>query len=250
MHTTRRRFLSLAGGTALGLAIAPRSLRLRAAIVRAQVLPGAPSFKGAAGTTMVGPVALTAGIAVLRAQHNGSDNFGATLFLPAAGEAAQQSYDLGDFSDSFGVFNLIGAVKPAGVALIATPGSYYLMVGATGAWQISVEQPLPENVSPVQQVSFSGKGQDVSPYFTLPNGLSTISVQTASNSLYAWLYHLDDLGGEPVEAGIDVYDGRIFDFTFPGNVPSVPITLPDSGPYLIAVANTLTNSDAWTITLS
>ena len=51
-------------------------------------------------------------------------------------------------------------------------------------------------------------------------------------------------------AGDDPLDGRIFDFTFPGNMTSAPITLPDSGPYLIVVANTLTNGDAWTITLS
>jgi hypothetical protein len=30
----------------------------------------------------------------------------------------------------------------------------------------------------------------------------------------------------------------------------VPITIPDSGPYFIAVANTLNNGDAWSITLS
>jgi len=199
---------------------------------------------------MVGPIAFNAGMAVLRAQHNGTQNFGATLFLPAAGETAQRSYDGSDFTDQFGVFNLIGSVKAAGVALVATPGSYYLAVNATGAWQISVEQPLPATVAPVQQTVFSGQGQNVSPYFTLPSGISTISVQTASDSLHGWLYHLDDLGGEPVVAGLDVYDGRIFDFTFPGNAPSVPITLPDSGPYLIAVDNTLTNSDVWTMTLS
>ena len=250
MATTRRRFLTLAGGAALSVATAPRLLRVGTSAAHAQAIPGAPSFTGAAGTTIVGPVTLNAGLTVLRAQHNGTANFGATLLLPAPGETAQQSYDLGDFSDFSSPFNLVGALKSAGVVLTATPGDYYLLVSATGAWQLSVEQPLPETVSPVTMTSFSGKGQDISPYFVVPSGLSTISVQTASDSLYGWLYHLDDLGGEPVQAGIDVYDGRIFDFTFPGNAPSVPITLPDSGPYLIAVANTLTNSDAWTITLS
>ncbi|HZQ35495.1 MAG TPA: hypothetical protein VFD32_06150, partial [Dehalococcoidia bacterium] len=168
MYATRRRFLALAGGTALGLVAVPRLLPAGVPRARAQALPGTLTFSGAAGTAMVGPVALNAGLAVLRAQHNGTENFGATLFLPAAGEAPQRSYDLGDFSDPFGVFNLIGPVKAGGVAQIATPGSYYLVVSATGAWQISVEQPLPENVSAVQQTSFSGKGQDVSPYFTLP----------------------------------------------------------------------------------
>ncbi|HZU75143.1 MAG TPA: hypothetical protein VFA70_00160 [Dehalococcoidia bacterium] len=250
MHATRRRFLLLSGGTALALVAAPRLPLAGASTARAQALPGAPSFTGAAGTTMVGPITLSAGLTILRAQHNGAANFGATLFLPAAGETAQQSYDQGNFNDFSAPFNLIGAVKAAGVVLTTSPGDHYIIVSATGAWQISVEQPLPENVTPVQQTVFSGKGQNISPYFTVPDGISTISVQTASNSLYGWLYHLDDLGGEPVEAGIDVYDGRIFDFTFPGNVPSVPLTLPDNGPYLIAVANTLTNSDAWTITLS
>jgi hypothetical protein len=250
MSMPRRRFLTLAGGAALGLAAAPRLLRAGALTAQAQAIPGAPSFKGAAGSTIVGPVTLNAGLTVLRAQHNGTENFGATLFLPAAGETAQQSYDLGDFSDFSAPFNLIGAVKAAGVVLTTTPGDHYIIVSASGAWQLSVEQPVPENVTAVTKTTFSGKGQDVSSYFTLPDGISTISVQTASTSLYAWLYHLDDLGGEPVEAGIDVYDGRIFDFTFPGNAPSVPITIPDSGPYLIAVANTLDNSDGWSITLS
>jgi hypothetical protein len=250
MSMPRRRFLTLAGGAALGLAAGPSLLRAGAFTAQAQAIPGAPSFKGAAGSTMVGPIPLNAGLTVLRAQHNGTENFGATLFLPAVGETAQQSYDLGDFSDFAAPFNLIGAVKAAGVVVSTTPGDHYLIVNATGAWQISVEQPLPENVTPVAKTTFSGKGQDVSPYFTLPDGISTITVQTASTSLYAWLYHLDDLGGEPVEAGIDVYDGRIFDFTFPGNAASVPITIPDSGPYFIAVANTLNNGDAWSITLS
>ena len=250
MPSTRRRFLTLAGGAALSAAAAPFLRGVTVEAAEAQLIPGAASFKGAAGAAIVGPIALNAGVTVLRAQHNGTQNFSATLFLPAPGETAQQSYDLGDFSDQFGVFNLVGALKAAGVALIVTPGSYYMAVGATGAWQITVEQPLPENVTPSQQTAFSGKGQDISPYVSLPNGISTISVQTASTSMYAWLYHLDDLGGEPVEAGLDVYDGRIFDFTFPGNTPSVPITLPDNGPYLLAVSNTLTNDEAWTITFS
>lgn len=250
MDTTRRRFLRMSGAAALGLVVAPRLLRLGAVVADAQVIPGSPSFKGAAGTTMIGPVTLNAGMTVWRVQHNGTANFGTTIFLPSAGETAQQSYEHGNFTDYAVPFNLIGAVKAAAVVLTTTPGDHYFIVSATGAWQISVEQPLPETVTPVQQTKFSGKGQDVSPYFTLPSGLSTISVQTASTSLYGWLYHLDDLGGEPVEAGIDVYDQRIFDFTFPGNTPSAAITLPDSGPYLIAVANTLDNSDAWTISFS
>ena len=250
MSMPRRRFLAFAGGAVLGFAAAPTLAYRRRSVANAQAIPGAPSFAGAAGKSIVGPVSLNAGLTVLRAQHNGTANFGVTVILPAAGATAQQSYDHGDFSDFAVPFNLVGAVKSAGVVLTTTPGDHYLVVSATGAWQISVEQPLPETVTPIQQTAFSGKGQDISPYFMVPDGISTISVQTASQLLYGWLYHLDDLGGEPVIAGIAFADGRIFDFTFPGNMTSAPITLPDSGPYLIAVANTLTNADAWTITLS
>lgn len=119
---------------------------------------------------------------------------------------------------------------------------------------------MPEIVSPVLQTSFSGRGQDVSPYFMLPPTVSSISVNTSSTTLRAWLYQLDDLGGSAVQAGINVYDGRIFDFTFPGNQSSYPLelTVPvddngtpqNSGPYVLAVSNTLANGDAWTISFA
>lgn len=47
--------------------------------------------------------------------------------------------------------------------------------------------------------------------------------------------------------GINVYDGRVFDFTFPGNQPSYPIDLPDSGPYLLVTDN-IGPTDSWTFT--
>src|SRR5205823_211867 len=99
------------------------------------------------------------------------------------------------------------------------------------------EQPLPETVATVQQTVFSGRGKDVTSYFTLPDGLSSLSVQTSNQQLRGWLYHLDDLGGAPLPDGINVYDGRFFDFTFPGNQSSYPVSLPDSGPYLLVVDN-------------
>jgi hypothetical protein len=250
MRTTRRRFLLASGSAALATTAGVSRLLQRDSAAHAQAIPGAPSFRGAAGKTIVGPVTLAAGVTVLRAQHNGSSNFGVTLFVPAPGETPQQSYDLSHQSDSFLVFNLIGAVKPSDAEVVGVTADHYLYVDASAAWQISVEQPLPETVTPITGTSFSGKGQDVSPYFMLPPGISSISVSTQSTSLRAWLYHLDDLGGETVGAGLQVYDGRIFDFTFPGNQTSYPLDLPDSGPYLLSVSNTLNNSDAWTMTFA
>jgi hypothetical protein len=152
--------------------------------------------------------------------------FVATLFLPNPTETVQHSVGDASYTDAAFVYN---------------------EVGACGAFQLSVAQPLPSNVTTVQQTTFSGTGKDVTPYFTLPAGIASLSVQTTSDRFRGWLYHLDDLGGEPVGDGINVYDGHFFDFTFPGNQLSYPVKLPDSGPYLFATDN-LSTTDTWTFT--
>jgi hypothetical protein len=247
MPPTRRQFLTLAGGATLSVLTIPRLLPPGARPVHAQPIPGAPSFRGAAGKSIQGPVSLTAGMVVLRAQHNGPSNFGATLFLPNPDETVQQSYEAASYTDASLVYNEIGAYKGGSATLAGVPGDHYLAVTATGAFQISVEQPLPGNVTPVAQTTFTGRGKDVTPYFTLPAGIAALSVQTSSDSFRGWLYHLDDLGGAPVPDGINVYDGRFFDFTFPGNQTAYPVTLPDGGPYLLATDN-LGPTDTWTFT--
>ncbi len=245
MSTNRRHFLALAGAAAAGVVAAPALLRGTAGIARAQAIPGAASVKGAAGKSIQGPVSLNAGMAVFRAQHNGTENFSMTLLLPNPAKTVQQSVDDGSYTDSSLVYNEIGAVKANAVAMIGTPGSYYMSMDASGAYQVSIEQPVPGNVRTVQQTSFSGRGKDVSPYFTLPAGLTSLSVQTNAMQLHGWLYHLDDLGGAPLPDGINVYDGRFFDFTFPGNQTSYPVLLPDAGPYLLAVDN-IGPTETWT----
>jgi hypothetical protein len=247
MKATRRQFLTLAGGATLSALSVPAFLRLGTRTASAQAIAGAPSFKGAAGKSIQGPVTLNAGLTVLRAQHNGTSNFSVTLFLPNPDETVQQSVDGGGYTDSSLVYDEIGALKEGAAAMTGTPGDHYLAVDASGAFQISIEQPLPENVAPVQQTTFSGKGKDITPYFTLPAGISSLSVQTTGQQLRGWLYHLDDLGGEPVTDGINVYDGRFFDFTFPGNQSSYPVSLPDAGPYLLVTDN-LGLTDTWTYT--
>ena len=257
--TTRRGFLTAAGGVLLAEFATATPLLRGAPAARAQAIPGAPLFKGAAGVSIVGSVSLGAAVTVLRAQHNGNANFTVELFVPAPGETAEQSATLADYSDAFLVFDLIGAVKPATAVLTTEPGDHYLQVTASGAWQISVEQPLPELLTPTLKTSFSGRGTDVSPYFLLPPTISSISVSTNSSALRAWLYHIDDVGGEAIEAGVISYDNRIFDFTDPSNAPSFPVALPvpvdengvpqNSGPYVLAV-NNLGNLEEWTISFA
>ncbi len=251
MPTTRRRFLALSGGVVGSLIAAPALLRLGATAAHAQAIPGSPSFRGAAGKSVVGPVTLNAGVTVLRAQHNGTGNFIVNLAVPNAGFSPQDAFDMAQTMDNSLVYNIIGSYKGASVALAALDAAYYVAVDASAAWQIAVEQPLPENVSPVQQTSFSSKGQDSTPYFTLPDGISQISLQAPPNSsLVGYLYHLDDLGGEAVQAGYMGSQESIFDFTLPDNPNSYPISLPDSGPYLFYVTNDINDTTPWTVSFS
>src|SRR5205085_8773046 len=116
-------------------------------------------------------VNLAAGMTVLRAQHNGTGNFSVTLLLPDPNETVQQSVDDASYTDSALVYDQIGAYKGGSVTMTGTPGDHFLAVTASGAFQISVEQPLPENVGTVAQTVFSGRGKDVTAYFTLPDGI-------------------------------------------------------------------------------
>ena len=248
MRTTRRKFLTFAGGTAAGLVLAPRLPRLGALPASAQAIPGAPAFTGNVSTTSLGPVSLNAGVTVVRAQFNGTTNFSASMILPQPGTRPSDAAPAtGGF---FALFNQIGAFKGAAAALVGVPGSYYFQIGSTGAFQLSVEQPLPESVTPAQQTSFTGKGPDVTPYFTLPAGISQISMQTSSKFLVATLYHLDDLGGSPLVAGVQGHDGSIFDFRDPSNQPVVPITLADGGPYVFAVTNDINSQSTWSVSFA
>lgn len=247
MDLTRRRFLAMSGGVAAGLVAAPRLLRLGATAVQAQPIPGAPSFRGAAGNSVVGPVTLNAGVTVLRAQHNGTGNFVVNLAIPNAGYAPQDAFNQAQTTDNSLVYDIIGSYKGGAAALAAQNADYYLAVTASGAWQIAVEQPLPETVAPVEQTSFSLKGQDVTPYFTLPDGISQITLDAPQGApLRAWLYHVDDLGGSAVQAGLMGYQGVVFDFSIPDNPNSYPISLPDAGPYVFYVTNDIQNTSSWT----
>jgi hypothetical protein len=227
--------------------VKPQLLRLDRTRVSAQAIPGSPSFRGTAATTSLGPVTLQAGLTIVRVQSNGTQNFAASLIQPEPGTGPNGPPVTGGFA---ALFDQIGAFKGGTGTVLGVPGDYYVQILASGAFQLSIEQPLPENVNPVQQASFTAKGVDVSPYFVLPDGISQISCQTASTTLLVYLYHLDDLGGEAIVAGVQGYQATIFDFRDPNNQPSFPISLPDDGPYILATNNDLNNQGAWTIAFS
>ncbi len=252
MHSLpRRRFLTLAGATSLSLVAASRLLRLDATPVRAQALPGASTFRGAAGKSFIGPVALNAGVTVVRCQHNGTGDFIVNTFVPNDGYSPADAFNQAQTTDNSLVYDVIGSYKGGSVVLAGYTANYYVYVDGSGAWQVSVEQPLPETVSPVQQTTFAGTGQDVTPYFVLPDGISQIAFQApAGSGLAAYLYHLDDLGGAAIVAGQMGYQGRIFDLNDPNNAPSYPISLPDNGPYVFFVTNDIYDTTRWTVSFS
>lgn len=251
MRTTRRRFLTLAGGALASVAVTPSLLRLTSQGAFAQAIPGSPAFTGNATTSVVGPVSLNAGVTVVRAQFEGATNFAAVLALPQPGAGPAGPY----VTDSYlPIFNQTGAFKGAAVALPSVPGDYFLTTSAAGAFKLSVEQPLPETITPVQQTVFSGKGLDASPYFMLPDGISQISMQSTNPQQVATLYHLDDLGGEALVAGVQGFDtthgSTLFDFRDPTNQGTFPLSLPDDGPYLLSVWNDINDQSTWTISFA
>ena len=249
--TTRRGFLQFGGATALALVAAPRLLHLKAPSVHAQAIPGAPTFRGAAGTAVVGPVSLAAGITVLRAQHNGTGNFIVNTFVPDDGYSPADAFTQSQTTDNALVYDVIGSYKGGSVVVTALNAPYYLAVNASAAWQVSVEQPLPETVAATQGTSFSSKGQDITPYFTLPDGIAQIALQAdKSSAITGFLYHLDDLGGEAIQAGEMGHTGAIFFFNDPANQVSYPINLPDDGPYVFFVTNDLHDTTAWTVSFA
>jgi hypothetical protein len=251
MQTTRRQFLTHAGGATASLALLPLLAQIGRPPADAQAIAGAQTFTGTATTTSLGPVSLNAGLTVMRVQFNGTGHFSVSMIQPGPGQGPSGLPVTGGY---YAFQNSVGPYKGAAVALVTVPGGYYLQPNADGAFQLTIEQPLPETVTPVQQTSFSGKGPDVSAYFTLPTSVSQISCQTSAKQLVAYLYHLDDLGGSPVVAGLQGPGGTIFDYRDPANQTTASLSLPDAGPYLLAITNVVPNDPAnqntWTVSFA
>ena len=98
-----------------------------------------------------------------------------------------------------------GRYDGARTAILKTDDDYYINVSmVSGPFELTFEQPTPNAVQPVHLTDLSGKGQQVTPYFTLAAGSHTITATSKNSALRVWLYALDDLGGHAL--GSD--DGR------------------------------------------
>lgn len=230
------------------LAISAVLLGQGAGDLRAQAPgPGVVLRGGRAG--VLGPVRLHAGLVVVRARSNGTQNFAVDLKTQDRSKPLSVAQDPGAFRDYYALINTVGRVDGAAAAFLAVDDDYYVDVTlASGPFELVIEQPEPAKVNPVAQADFAGKGQQVTPYFTLSAGTYTVTAQTDSYGLRAWLYALDDLGGAPVASDLTGYYGtRLLDTTIPPGYTSVPITVPTDGVYVLYVDPQAPGSLEWTI---
>jgi hypothetical protein len=191
------------------------------------------SYNGWSTSKVEGPVSLQAGLVVVRARHGGNSNFGLTLVTADPGKAPEDSYE-----NRYLMINAIGRYDGAAATLLTEAGDYYLLIGAAGAYEFTLEQPVPDNVTPVDERSFDGAGQQVTPVFALEAGTYTVrGTSNGDGNFRVWLYEVDDLGGGAIQG--DVF-GRLIDVTSGPADEAVTVTLRRDGLYLLYV-------EAWKI---
>ncbi len=252
----RRKLLALAlrlSIVVLGAAALP-AFGQHSSIVHAQSVP--VTFRGSS-TGPQGPVALHAGLAILRGRSNGAGNFTAYLVTQDPGATVSNSY-----SNRSLMIDAVGAYNGAAATLLAQDGSYFIDVQqASGPFELTVEQPTPETVQPVSQTSFSGKGQQVTSAFVLPPGSYTVTATNDSTALRVRLYALDDLGGSAVTSPSTGYYGdELMDTTIPPGYLSVPITVsaagtnadgtPIPGTFILYMYPSGSGAGDWTVSIS
>jgi hypothetical protein len=205
-------------------------------------------------TGVYGPVALSAGLVVVRARSNGAANFAADLINQDPNNPTPVTRDPTASKDFYALFDDIGRFDGAATANLKQDDAYYMHVSlASGPFEFTFEQPTPESVTSVTQSSFTGgKGEHVTPYFTLFAGTFTVSAQPAdaNTALRVKLYYVDDLGGGAIVSDQTGYYGdELIDTTIPPSYTSVSVTIPADGVYLIYVSSGGSGSGNWTVSV-
>lgn len=101
---------------------------------------------------------LESGLAIVQVQNDGASNFIVEL-LDKNGDQAQN------------LFNEIDKFQGRRAFHVEKPGTYLLDVQATGPWTFTIQQPRVEGAEDAPQ-TFKGEGMDVTPFVTLPKGLT------------------------------------------------------------------------------
>lgn len=124
---------------------------------------------------------LTEGLVIFRMTHDGSSNF-AVVLLDDKGKWIEL------------LVNKIGKFDGAKAVGIKRAGKYLLDIQADGNWTISVEQPSAPANAPTPPLTFTGRGQQISPMFRLADSLVTFHMTHDGSSNFA-IVLLDDKGG-------------------------------------------------------
>jgi hypothetical protein len=201
---------------------------------------------------IVGCVQLHAGLVIAHVKSNGAQTFDVDLRTQdPAGKPLSQ--DPNAYKTYYQLYSVDGRVDGSAAVMLKTDATYFLSVNrASGPYEFSFEQPTPATVSPVNQTSFTGKAQQVTPVFRLPAGPMTVNVQSDSFALKAWLYQIDDLGGGavPPAAEPDASAGMLLSVT--GGAPStgtISVVIPSDGLYLFYIYPIGVGSTAWTASI-
>lgn len=202
------------------------------------------SYNGFSKPEVLGPFPLHGGLVVVRARHGGTANFVVSLVTQDPGKTPEDSYE-----NRYLLINSIGRYDGASAVLAKQDGDYYLLLSAGGTYDLRVEQPMPDNVTPVTTREFSGQHDQVTPVFALPAGTHRITATSTGNlNLILRMYQVDDLGGAAVSTE---YDGRLINYpnvdapAGPYNT-TVTVDLPKDGLYLFHIYTTPQDA-RWTL---
>ena len=163
---------------------------------------------------------LESGLSIFKMTHIGTSNFAITLM-----DSDGQRVEL--------LVNEIGKFDGAKAVGIAKKGEYILDVSANGTWTIKVEQPRPTTAESKPK-TFTGTGQQVSPFVKLDKGLTTFKLKHTGKSNFAVL--LIDKNGNREELLVN----EIGDFD-----GSKAVGISRSGIYLLDISA----DGAWTISV-
>gem|GEM_PF-568130 len=141
--------------------------------------PSAPQSYAGQGQEFSPFFTLGSGLTTFHMEHDGSANFIVWLLDDQGDRVALPVNEIGSFDGS----------KAIG---IDSPGIHLLDIQGDGNWTITVEQPTP-SPAPSPPQTYTGYGQEFSPFFTLGSGLTTFHMEhDGSANFIVWL--LDDQG--------------------------------------------------------
>ena len=137
------------------------------------------------GSSVSEKFALEAGVMILHMTYSGPSYLIVNLYNETGYLRGMLANEKGPFEGS----TLIGVQN--GSAAGAVPGKYFMEVEATGAWNITIEQPRVNSGAALPD-TVSGRGADVSGPMRLENGSVTFNITHVGSSSFAVKLWADD----------------------------------------------------------